>query len=222
MIQIDNTLLSEELFEKQFVCDLSACKGACCVEGDAGAPLDEEEIHILEDIQNKIKPFLRKEGVEAIEKQGAWEMDRDGEYVTPLVNGKECAYVQFAEDGTTLCAIVKAWLTPLLEPCITSAAESGHQQNFKSVLQQHVQREFQCTPDYRVLAQQGPDHAKTFTIAVQIGEQGYEPAEGASKKQAEQRAALNALDALDMVEHVGDGVIRIVRQRDEANAIEGH
>ncbi|NQX90663.1 MAG: DUF3109 family protein [Flavobacteriales bacterium] len=109
MIQIENTLLSEELFEKQFVCDLSACKGACCVEGDAGAPLEEEEIHKLEEIQDQIRPFLRKEGIEAIEKQGAWEMDKDGDYVTPLVNGKECAYVQFAEDGTTLCAIEQAY-----------------------------------------------------------------------------------------------------------------
>jgi ribonuclease-3 len=108
---------------------------------------------------------------------------------------------------------VKAWLTPLLEPYIIRAAESGHQQNFKSVLQQHVQREFQCTPEYRVLAQEGPDHAKTFTIAVHIGDERYEPGEGASKKQAEQRAALNALDALDLVEHRGDGDIRIVRPR---------
>ncbi|MEO1717407.1 MAG: ribonuclease III [Planctomycetota bacterium] len=117
-------------------------------------------------------------------------------------------------------AAVKRWLTPLIEPYITNAAESGHQQNFKSVLQQHVQREYQCTPSYRVLAQQGPDHAKTFTIAVQIGEQGYEPADGASKKQAEQRAALNALDALDLVEHVGDGDIRIVRPRSEPTSID--
>ncbi len=109
---------------------------------------------------------------------------------------------------------VKRWLTPLLEPFITNAAESGHQQNFKSVLQQHVQREFQCTPEYRVIAQVGPDHAKTFTIAVQIGDAAYQPAEGASKKQAEQRAALNALDALDLVEHVSDGTIRIVRRRE--------
>ncbi|MEO1584590.1 MAG: ribonuclease III [Planctomycetota bacterium] len=108
---------------------------------------------------------------------------------------------------------VQRWLGPLLEPHIIGAAESGHQQNFKSVLQQHVQREYQCTPEYRVLAQVGPDHAKTFTIAVCIGESSYEPAEGPSKKQAEQWAALKALDALELIEHGNDGTIKITRTR---------
>lgn len=108
MIAIDNTLLSEDLLEKKFVCDLAACKGACCVEGDAGAPLNEKEIHILEEIYEELKPYMRPEGIAAVEAQGHWEIDEDGDYVTPLVEGKECAYVQFSENGTALCAIEQA------------------------------------------------------------------------------------------------------------------
>ncbi|MEM8757850.1 MAG: ribonuclease III [Planctomycetota bacterium] len=104
---------------------------------------------------------------------------------------------------------VRSWLEPLIEPHILSAASSGHQQNFKSVLQQHVQRALQQTPHYRVMAESGPDHAKTFVIAVQIGEDRFDPAEGLSKKQAEQRAALKALMALSLVETDEDGTIRV-------------
>ncbi|MGP1273483.1 MAG: ribonuclease III [Phycisphaerales bacterium] len=111
---------------------------------------------------------------------------------------------------------VRAWLGPLLEPHILDAAESGHQQNYKSVLQQHVQRSLQSTPCYRVVSQSGPDHAKTFVVCVEIAGELYEPGEGASKKQAEQRAALRALDALGLVEHEADGTIRIARQRADA------
>lgn len=109
MIAIQNTLVSEDLLDKHFVCDLSKCKGACCVEGDAGAPLEDEEIAMLEEVYEEVKPFLRKEGVKAIEEQGTSIKDeRDGEWVTPLVNNAECAYVIF-ENGTTKCGIEKAW-----------------------------------------------------------------------------------------------------------------
>ena len=110
MISIGETLISEDLFEKQFVCDLTACKGACCVEGDAGAPLDAQEVAILQREYPKIKDYLRPEGIKAIEEQGTHVIDElDGEPVTPLVNDAECAYVVFDEKGTTLCGIEKAW-----------------------------------------------------------------------------------------------------------------
>ncbi len=110
MISIGDTLISEDILEKQFVCDLSACKGACCVEGDAGAPLEAEEVKILADEYEKVKSFLRPEGIKAIEEQGTHVIDElDGEPVTPLVNDAECAYVVFDENGTTLCGIEKAW-----------------------------------------------------------------------------------------------------------------
>ena len=109
MIEIGDTLVSEDVLEKRFVCDLSACKGACCVEGDSGAPLDEEELPIMEEIYPKVKPYMRAEGIAAVEKQGVYVKDSwDGEMVTPLVNEKECAYVTFDADGTAKCAIEQA------------------------------------------------------------------------------------------------------------------
>ena len=70
MVEIDNKLLSSELFKKEFVCNLSACKGACCVEGNAGAPVDEDEVKILEKIYPKVAPYLTEKGRQSIEKQG--------------------------------------------------------------------------------------------------------------------------------------------------------
>jgi hypothetical protein len=110
MIQIDNKIISDRILEEKFICDLKACKGACCVEGDAGAPLDEEETEILDSIFPKVKPYLRKEGIEAIEKQGTWIKSKRGEYETPLINGAECAYVVFDKKGTALCGIEQAYI----------------------------------------------------------------------------------------------------------------
>ncbi|MDO5656460.1 MAG: DUF3109 family protein [Flavobacteriaceae bacterium] len=109
MIQIDNTIISTDLLKKEFVCNLQKCKGICCVEGDSGAPLDEDELPVLEEIFDKVKPFLRQEGIKAIEEQGKYVKDSDGDWVTPLVNDAECAYVIFDEKGITKCGIEKAW-----------------------------------------------------------------------------------------------------------------
>ena len=109
MIQIDDKLISEDLFSEEFVCNLAKCKGICCVDGDAGAPLDEDETKILDEIYPKIKSYLRPEGIEAIEKQGTYTLDFEGDLVTPLVNNAECAYVIFDEKGYTKCAIEKAY-----------------------------------------------------------------------------------------------------------------
>lgn len=109
MIQIDDKLISEDLFSEEFVCNLAKCKGICCVEGDAGAPLDEDETKILDEIYPKIKSYLRSEGIQAIEEQGTYTLDFEGDLVTPLVNNAECAYVIFDEKGYTKCAIEKAY-----------------------------------------------------------------------------------------------------------------
>ena len=109
MFQLGKTIVSEDLIDKDFVCNLSACKGACCIDGDAGAPLNKEETIILEDIYPKIKPFLRKEGIEAIEKQGTWINSDFGELETPLINDADCAYVIFDDKNTALCAIEEAY-----------------------------------------------------------------------------------------------------------------
>ncbi|MGB1269543.1 MAG: DUF3109 family protein [Flavobacteriaceae bacterium] len=110
MFQIGKTIVSEDILEKDFVCNLSACKGECCIAGDAGAPLDADEVAIMNDIYPKVKPFLRKEGVEAIENQGATIVTDLGDLETPLVNGAECAYVIFDEKKTALCGIEAAYL----------------------------------------------------------------------------------------------------------------
>lgn len=108
MFQIGNTIVSDDVLEKEFVCNLTACKGQCCIDGDAGAPLDENETAILEDIYPIIKPYLRPEGIDAIENQGTWVVGEDGTFETPLINNKECAYVIF--DGpTALCGIEQAY-----------------------------------------------------------------------------------------------------------------
>jgi len=93
MIIVDDILVSDEIKEVYFACDLSACKGECCVAGDAGAPLDEEEISILEDDIDEIKQYMTKAGMDVVENIGVFEYDTDGEYVTPLVKDAECAFV---------------------------------------------------------------------------------------------------------------------------------
>lgn len=108
MIRIDDTLVSEDLFSKRFVCDLSACHGACCVEGESGAPIDPDEIHDMERVYPDVKPYMRPEGIARVEETGVFTIDDDGEYVTPLVKGRECAFVTFDKRGTAKCSIEMA------------------------------------------------------------------------------------------------------------------
>ncbi len=108
MFQLKKTLISEDIIEKEFVCNLSACKGECCIAGDAGAPLDEEETLILDEIFDKVKPFLRDEGIRAIESQGTF-IKNNGDFETPLIDGKECAYLIFDQNNMALCGIEKAY-----------------------------------------------------------------------------------------------------------------
>ena len=109
MIQVDDKIISFDVFEKHFVCDLSACKGSCCVEGDAGAPLTDKELEILPCIYKKVKPYMRTEGITEIEKQGFFVIDGDGDKTTPLVNNKECAFVVFDENEIAKCTIEQAY-----------------------------------------------------------------------------------------------------------------
>lgn len=109
MFQIQDTLVSEEILDEDFTCNLSACKGECCVAGEAGAPVEEHEKETLEKIYPKIKSGLRPEGQKAIEEQGTYVISDFEGLETPLVNGKECAYVTFNEKGVALCGIEKAY-----------------------------------------------------------------------------------------------------------------
>lgn len=104
MIVIEDTLISENLLEKQFVCNLSACKGACCVEGDRGAPLLEEEIAVIQDLLPEIKPFMDPEYLADIEQNGFAEKDEDGEWVTRCQESGECNFVVY-QNGITACSI---------------------------------------------------------------------------------------------------------------------
>ncbi len=108
MFQIGKTIVSEQIIENDFMCNLSACKGACCINGDAGAPLTVEEADILEEIYPKIKSYLRPEGIAAIEAQGT-SVISDGEIETPLINNADCAYVIFDDKKTALCGIEEAY-----------------------------------------------------------------------------------------------------------------
>lgn len=107
MIQIDDKIVSIDLLRVRFCCDLAQCRGICCVEGNAGAPLEAEEIDILEQEYEAYKPYLTPEGIEAIEQQGFMVVDSDGDYTTPLIHDAECAY-SFQENGITFCAIERA------------------------------------------------------------------------------------------------------------------
>lgn len=110
LIEVQDKVVSTQLLERKFVCDLNACKGACCIEGDSGAPLTLEEVDLLEEVYDKVKPYMRPEGIEAVEQSGVFYMDQDNEPVTTLVNGKECAFVYFDDQGITKCSIEKAYL----------------------------------------------------------------------------------------------------------------
>lgn len=108
MIQIKDKLISSEIFEQYFCCDYLKCKGICCVEGDGGAPLLDEEAEILESEFKNIVNYISPEGLNSIEKSGKWVLDDDGEKLTPLINGGECAYAVF-QNGIAKCAIEQAF-----------------------------------------------------------------------------------------------------------------
>lgn len=108
MIALDHTLISDDLKDVYFCCDMERCKGACCIEGDAGAPLEEEEISLLEDFIDAIKPYMVEAGITSVEQLGVFDYDAEGNYVTPLVNDRECAFV-FPDQGIARCAIEKAY-----------------------------------------------------------------------------------------------------------------
>lgn len=108
MIQIDDKVISIDIFEEHFICDLPKCHGSCCVEGESGAPLEDDEVKILEEIYPIIKSRLPEKSQKIIEERGTWETDSDGDKVTPINNGRECVYVYFDEKKVAKCAIEKA------------------------------------------------------------------------------------------------------------------
>jgi len=109
MLQIEDTLVSLDLIEQFFCCDMPACKGACCVEGEAGAPLEKDEFEMLRDILPAVWDDLSSEAHKVIQKQGVGYIDRSGEIVTSIVNGKDCVFTCYDSNGICRCAIEKAF-----------------------------------------------------------------------------------------------------------------
>jgi hypothetical protein len=153
VIVIDNVLISDDVIEKQFVCDLAKCKGGCCEEGDAGAPLDENELDIIIDLYEKIKPYLTDAAIKEIERKGKYVYHKEFRWVTPtLENDSEiCVYGIRENDGVIKCAFEKAyndgiikWKKPVschLFPIIVS---KGKKSNFDKM--NYEPRENLCNP----------------------------------------------------------------------------
>ena len=151
MISIENILVSDLVVEKQFVCDLHKCKGGCCEDGEAGAPLQKDELDILDQLFEKLRPFLSQEGIDEIERAGRYRYDREFGWVTPTIDGKICAYGKRDQDGIIRCGIEQAfldgkieWKKPIschLYPIKISKSRKGHQEYVN-----YEPREGMCNP----------------------------------------------------------------------------
>jgi len=108
MLVIDDIIVSDDLYLVRFCCHLDRCQGACCVAGDAGAPLEEDEISLLEDHLEELAPFMTERGRDAVKEQGVFDYDALGNFVTPLVKDAECAFCSF-DNGLAYCAIERAY-----------------------------------------------------------------------------------------------------------------
>jgi hypothetical protein len=108
MIIIDGIMVQDEIIQTSFVCDLSKCHGACCIEGDAGAPLLPEEIQIIEDVLERVTPYMTEKGIATIKETGVFEMDHTGMLVTPLIDNGDCAYINYDHE-TAVCAFELAF-----------------------------------------------------------------------------------------------------------------
>ena len=110
IIEIDDCLVSEEILTEYYACDYEKCKGCCCIIGDSGAPLEEIEAEAIEKNYEIFSPIMSEEGRAAVASKGFFEIDRDGDMVTPLVPGsEECAFTHFDEDGNCFCAMERCW-----------------------------------------------------------------------------------------------------------------
>ncbi len=108
MLVVGECIVSDDVKNVRFGCDLCKCKGCCCVEGDAGAPLLEKEIEVLKPLIDRIKPFMEPNAVEIVEKEGFWERDCDGDLTTKIIEGRECVFVKY-ENDIAFCSIEKAF-----------------------------------------------------------------------------------------------------------------
>ncbi len=150
MLRIDDTIFSFDILEKKFRCDLPACLGNCCRYGDSGAPLSDPEVKILDDIWPDVRPYLRPEGIEAIEEKGRSVRDFDNDWVTPLIGDAECAYT-ILRDGIFMCGIELAWSDSVISfkkplSCHLFPARIKYYSNFTAVNYQEIPI---CSPALR-------------------------------------------------------------------------
>ena len=149
MIAIDKVLVSDDVIREQFVCDLLKCKGGCCEDGDAGAPLEKDEMGHINEIYEVVKPYLTPAGIKEIEKNGRYQYDREFGWVTPTIEGKMCAYGFRDSNGIIKCGMEQAyydgkttWKKPIschLYPIKTGKTKAGEVVNYEP-------RETMCRP----------------------------------------------------------------------------
>jgi hypothetical protein len=149
MIAIENILVSDEVVREQFVCDLLKCKGGCCEDGDAGAPLEKAELDQVNEVYEIVKPYLTPAGIREIESKGRYQYDREFGWVTPTIDGKMCAYGFRDKNGIIKCGIEQAyydgktgWKKPIschLYPIKTGKTKAGEVVNYEP-------RETLCRP----------------------------------------------------------------------------
>jgi hypothetical protein len=135
MIVIDNVLVSDELINESFECYLHACKGACCVDGDAGAPLEPKELKKIDEVFDKVLPYLEQKSKDEINRQGRYVYDKEFGWVTPTINGAICVYGIKDKNGIVKCGIEQAcldgkikWKKPIschLFPVIVKKSNDG-------------------------------------------------------------------------------------------------
>lgn len=109
MIAIDNVLVSDLVVSEQFVCDLTKCKGGCCEDGDAGAPLEKEEMQIIDKVYETVKQYMTNEGIEEVEKSGRYHYEKEFGWVTPTIKGKMCVYGFRDKLGVIKCGFEQAF-----------------------------------------------------------------------------------------------------------------
>lgn len=153
MIIIENKLISDDIIEREFVCNLSKCKGGCCEEGDAGAPLSEEELKLVDKYYETVKPYLPKASVKRIEKIGKYEYDEEFGWVTPTLpsDNEICVYAYREKNGLIKCAFEQAynegkinWKKPIschLYPIIAYKGRHGDYERLN-----YEPREVTCSP----------------------------------------------------------------------------
>ena len=111
LVEIGNKIVSTDIFSEQFTCDLNKCKGACCVKGNGGAPLNENEVDKIQNKIEKIKPYMSKSGIETVNREGVYYLDEEDTPATKLIDKKECCFVYFDENEIAKCSIETAYKT---------------------------------------------------------------------------------------------------------------